>query len=130
MREIDQAPFGIVGLETLIPITATSLIEPGHLTWPEAIAQADRQPGARSSGSHKGTLRAGADADVTIIDPETRWTIDPSRFRSKSRNTPFGGWEVRGRAHTVIVGGEVRFTRGGIVQQAGAAVAGLNGRSP
>jgi dihydroorotase len=65
-------------------------------------------------------LRAGADADVTIIDPSVRWTIDPTRFRSKSHNTPFGGWEVRGRAHTVIVAGEVRFTRGGIVQQAGA----------
>jgi dihydroorotase len=52
----------------------------------------------------------------------TRWTIDPTKFVSKSRNTPFGGWEVRGRAHTVIVSGEVRFTRGGIVQQAGAAV--------
>jgi dihydroorotase len=73
-------------------------------------------------GLAKGTLKAGADADVTIIDPKARWTIDPTRFRSKSRNTPFGGWEVRGRAHTVLVSGEVRFTRGGIVQQSGAAV--------
>jgi dihydroorotase len=77
---------------------------------------------AQLLGIPKGTLRPGADADVTIIDPNVRWTIDPSRFRSKSRNTPFGGWEVRGRAHTVIVGGEVRYTRGGIIQQAGAAV--------
>ena len=60
---------------------------------------------------------------MTIIDPETRWTIDPAQFRSKSRNTPFGGWEVRGRAHTVIVGGEVRYTLGGIVQQAGESPA-------
>jgi dihydroorotase len=119
MREIDQAPFGIVGLETLIPITVTSLIEPGHLTWPEALRKLTINP-AQLLGIPKGTLRGGADADVTIIDPAVRWTIDPARFRSKSRNTPFGGWEVRGRAHTVIVGGEVRFTRGGIVQQAGA----------
>jgi len=121
MREIDQAPFGIIGLETLIPITVTSLIEAGHLTWPEVLRKLTCNP-AQLLGIPKGTLRAGADADVTIIDPEVRWTIDPAKFRSKSRNTPFGGWEVHGRAHTVIVGGEIRYTRGGIVQQAGAAV--------
>jgi dihydroorotase len=120
MREIDQAPFGIIGLETLIPITVTSLIEAGHLTWPEVLRKLTYNP-AQLLGIPKGALRAGADADVTIIDPDMHWTIDPAKFRSKSRNTPFGGWEVRGRAHTVIVGGEVRFTRGGIVQQAGAA---------
>jgi dihydroorotase len=61
---------------------------------------------------------------VTIIDPTTPWTIDPTAFHSKSRNTPYGGWEVRGRAHTVIVAGEVRHTLGGIVVEAGTAPAG------
>ena len=122
MRELDQAPFGIVGLETLIPITVHGLIEPGHLTWPEVIRKLTINP-AQLLGIPKGTLRPGADADVTIIDPETRWTIDPSQFHSKSRNTPYGGWDVRGRAHTVIVGGEVRYTLGGIVQQAVATTA-------
>ena len=103
MREIDQAPFGIVGLETLIPITVESLIEPGYLTWPEVLRKLTCNP-AQLLGIPKGTLRAGADADVTIIDPDLAWTIDPAQFRSKSRNTPFGGWKVRGRAHTVIVG--------------------------
>jgi dihydroorotase len=121
MREIDQAPFGIVGLETLIPITVTSLIEPGHLTWPEVIRKLTCNP-ARLLGLPKGTLRAGADADVTIIDPNARWTIDPDKFRSKSRNTPFGGWEVRGRVQTVIVGGEVRHSLVEISRQAGAPV--------
>jgi dihydroorotase len=116
MREIDQAPFGIVGLETLVPITIASLIEPGHLSWTEALRKLTINP-AQLLGIPKGTLRGGADADVTIIDPTARWTIDPTRFRSKSHNTPFAGWEVRGRAHTVIVGGEVRYTLGGIVQQ-------------
>jgi dihydroorotase len=120
MREIDLAPFGIVGLETLIPITIASLIEPGHLSWTEALRKLTVNP-AQLLGIPKGTLRGGADADVTIIDPSVRWTIDPTRFRSKSHNTPFAGWEVRGRAHTVIVGGEVRFTLGGIVQQAPTA---------
>jgi dihydroorotase len=121
MREIDQAPFGIVGLETLIPITVKSLVEPGYLSWPEVIRKLTCNPAALL-GIPKGTLRAGSDADVTVIDPDLAWTIDPGQFRSKSRNTPFGGWKVRGRAHTVIVGGEVRFSLGGIVQQAGAPV--------
>ena len=119
MRELDQAPFGIVGLETLIPITVKGLIEPGHLSWPDVIRKLTVNP-ARLVGIPKGTLQAGADADVTIIDPETRWTIDPTKFLSKSRNTPYGGWDVRGRAHTVIVCGEVRHTLGGIVQELGA----------
>jgi dihydroorotase len=119
MRELDLAPFGVIGLETLIPITATYLVEPGHLNWYEAIRKLTINP-AQLLGIPKGTLRAGAEADVTLIDPSTVWTIDPARFRSKSRNCPFAGWEVRGRAHTVIVGGEVRYTLGGIVQQAEA----------
>lgn len=106
--EVDLAPPGIVGLETLLPLCIRSLIEPGHLTWLELIAKLTTGP-ARVLRIPKGTLRPGADADVTLIDPDHRWTIDPARFRSKSRNTPFAGWEVRGRAHTVIVGGEVRY---------------------
>ena len=89
MRELDQAPFGIVGLETLIPITALTLIEPGHLTWPDVIRKLTVEPAALIN-IPKGTLKPGADADVTIIDPTTEWTIDPSRFRSKSKNSPFG----------------------------------------
>lgn len=119
MRELDLAPFGVIGLETLVPIVATHLVDPGHLSWPEAIRKLTINP-ARLLGIPKGTLRPGADADVTLIDPTARWTIDPSQFRSRSRNCPFVGWEVRGRAHTVIVCGEVRYTLGGIVQQAGA----------
>jgi len=122
LRELDQAPFGIVGLETLIPITVVGLIEPGHLTWPEAVRKLTVEP-ARLLGIPKGTLRPGADADVTIIDPDSPWTVDPSAFHSKSRNTPYGGWEVRGRAHTVIVAGEVRHTLGGIVHEAGSSIA-------
>lgn len=59
----------------------------------------------------RGTLQPGAVADVTIIDPNAEWTIDPGNFRSKSRNTPFAGWQVRGWADTVLVGGVVKFDR-------------------
>jgi len=113
LRELDQAPFGIVGLETLIPITVLALVEPGHLTWPDVIRKLTVEPAALIN-IPKGTLKPGADADVTIIDPITEWTIDPSKFHSKSKNSPFGGWKVRGRAHTVLVDGEVRYSLGGI----------------
>jgi dihydroorotase len=109
-REIDQAPFGIVGLETLLPICVKALIEPGHLTWPELIAKLTIEPARLINLSNKGTLRPGADADVTIIDPDAAWTIDSGAFLSRSRNSPFHGWDVRGRAHTVLVAGEVRHT--------------------
>src|SRR5262249_14467618 len=108
MRELDQAPNGIIGLETLIPVCVRTLIEPGHLTWPQLIEKLTVKP-ARVLGIDRGTLRPGADADVTIIDPNVEWTIDPARFRSKSRNSPFAGWKVCGRAWAVIVGGVVRL---------------------
>jgi dihydroorotase len=112
MRELNQAPNGIVGLETLLPICIRSLIEPGHLTWPQLIAKLTIHP-ATVLGLDRGTLKAGARADVTLIDPAVEWSIDPSRFRSKSRNSPFGGWRVHGRAHAAIVDGEIRFERNG-----------------
>jgi dihydroorotase len=110
MRELDQAPFGIVGLETALGLVVTRLIEPGHLDWPTALAKLTVNP-ARILGIDKGTLRLGADADITIIDPLVSWTVDPARFRSKSKNTPFAGWELHGWADTVLVAGQVKFSR-------------------
>jgi len=109
MQELDRAPFGIVGLETALGLVITRLIETGLLDWPQAIEKMTSQP-ARILGVDKGTLRVGADADVTIIDPHVRWKVDPKQFRSKSTNTPFAGWELTGRADTVIVGGRVKHT--------------------
>ena len=108
MRELDQAPFGIVGLETALGLVITRLIEPGHLDWSTALKKMTINP-ARILGINKGTLAVGADADITIIDPDVRWTVDPARFRSKSANTPFAGWKLQGRADTVIVGGRVKY---------------------
>ena len=110
LREIDQAPFGIVGLETSLGLVVTNLIEPGHIDWPTAIRLMSLGP-ARILGLNKGTLAIGADADITIIDPKARWTVDPREFRSKSRNTAFAGMELIGRAAATIVGGRVKFQR-------------------
>lgn len=109
MRELDQAPFGIVGLETALGLVGAKLIEPGHLDWPAALAKMTINP-ARILGINKGTLRVGADADVTIIDPNARWTVDVAQFRSKSVNTPFAGWPLFGRAETVIVNGQIKLS--------------------
>ncbi len=108
MQELDRAPFGVVGLETALGLVITKLVEPGWLDWTTALAAMTVNP-ARILRISKGTLAIGADADITIIDPERSWRVDPARFRSKSRNTPFAGMELKGRASTVIVGGEVRF---------------------
>ncbi len=75
MQELDQAPFGIVGLETALGLVVTRLIEPGHLDWPQAIEKMTINP-ARILGIDKGTLAIGADADVTVIDPTVSWTVD------------------------------------------------------
>jgi dihydroorotase len=111
MQELDRAPFGIVGLETALGLVVSNLIVPGILDWPSAIAKLTINP-ARVLGIDKGTLRIGADADITIIDPEARWSVDPARFRSKSTNTPFTGWVLQGRADTVLVGGRVKYVAG------------------
>jgi dihydroorotase len=110
MQELDQAPFGVVGLETALGLVVTRLIEPGHLDWPAALRKMTIHP-AQILGIPKGTLQIGAEADVTIIDPKVRWKVDPAEFRSKSTNTPFAGWELTGRAAVVIVGGRVKFAR-------------------
>jgi dihydroorotase len=112
MRELDQAPFGVIGLETALAVVVTYLIEPGHLDWKTAVAKMSTNP-ARILGIPKGTLRVGADADVTVIDPDCRWTVEPSEFRSKSHNSAFLGMVLKGRAAAVVVGGEVVLERRG-----------------
>jgi dihydroorotase len=99
----------MTSLETTLALVVTKLIEPGHLDWLTALSKMTVNP-ARILGLKKGTLRPGADADVTIIDPAVEWTVNPERFRSKSANTPLAGMKLRGRAAQVIVGGEVRHS--------------------
>ena len=107
MIDIEHAPYGMVSLETALALAVTTLIEPGHLDWPVLLAKLSTNP-AGVMGIDKGTLQIGAAADVTIIDPAAKWTADPSQFASRSSNTPFGGWELTGRATHTIVGGVVK----------------------
>ena len=110
-RELDQCPNGIIGLETFLPIVSTFLVARGHLTWPQAIAKMTANPAA-VLGIDRGTLLPGRPADVTVIDPEVRWKLDATRFKTKSRNTPYHGWDVQGRAIGTIVGGVVKKWEG------------------
>jgi dihydroorotase len=107
--EFDKAPFGIVGLETALPLYARALVEPGHLTWLQLIEKMTAAPARVMKLKGKGTLAAGADADVTIFDPRATWLIDVEKFHSKSRNTPFAGWAVTGKVRYTIVAGRIVF---------------------
>ena len=111
-REFDDAPFGIVGLETALAVCIDELVTPGDLPLFDLVERMSTAP-ARLMGIEGGTLRPGSRADLVLFDPEEEWTVDPANFRSKSRNTPFSGWEVTGRVKRTIVGGETRYEEGG-----------------
>jgi dihydroorotase len=110
-RPLAEAPAGMIGLESALPVYIKALVEPGLLTWPALVAKLTANP-ARVLGMDTGRLAVGAAADVTVIDPEVRWRIDPQAFASRARNCPFAGWEVRGRAAATIVGGRIVFEAG------------------
>jgi dihydroorotase len=105
-QAFDDAPFGIVGLETSLGLSLTELVHSGLIDLPTLIERMSCAP-ARSMSLPGGTLALGAAADVTIFDPDLEWTVDPARFVSLSRNTPFTGWKLRGRATHTIVGGRI-----------------------
>lgn len=106
--ELDVAPPGLCGLETLLPICIRALIVPGHLSWSALVMRLTVGP-ASVLGLASGTLSIGTAADIVMIDPHQNWTIDARRFRSKSRNTPFDGLQVTGRVLRTFVGGDLRY---------------------
>ncbi len=101
--EFDAAPFGIVGLETAVGLTF-KLVQEGVLSMSQLIERMSMAP-ARIIKSGGGTLSVGAVADITIIDPGVEWTVNAGELKSRSRNTPFDGWKLKGRAVQTIVGG-------------------------
>ncbi|MEO8349119.1 MAG: dihydroorotase [Acidobacteriota bacterium] len=104
--EFDGAPFGVVGLETAAAVVHDRLVVPGRLTLRRFVEVFSTGP-ARAFNLPGGTLAPGSPADVTLFDPAKRWTVDPSRFVSLGRSTPFAGWELVGRPAGTIVAGAV-----------------------
>jgi dihydroorotase len=107
MLELDRAPFGILGLETAVGLAVTRLVATGRIGWPRLVEAMSTLP-AQILGIARGTLRPGAVADITVIDPGLEWRVDVAKFRSKSVNSPFEGWTLKGRAVVTIVGGRVK----------------------
>lgn len=107
--EFNIALNGVVGLETALPLTLR-LVEEGVLPLSEAIARLSCGP-ARALGLDRGTLAVGSVADVTVIDPECRWTLRANELASKSKNTPFDGWSLKGAAVCTLVGGRIVYRR-------------------
>ena len=106
--EFVYAPFGVIGMETSLGVVLTELLHKKVLGLSELLAKMTIAP-ARILNLAKGTLAVGADADVTIIDLDREWTVDVTKFMSKSRNCPFAGWKLRGKAVFTIVGGVVKY---------------------
>jgi dihydroorotase len=108
-----EAPMGIVGLETALGCAAKALLGSFGFDWPELIERMSTAP-ARIFGLAGGSLAVGSPADLCVIDPAASWNVDPSNFRSKSRNTPFGGWELPARAVWTVLGGRTTHADPGV----------------
>jgi len=110
-REFDDAPNGIIGLETALGLAITELVQTKLLDLTTLVTRMSVMP-ARVFNLPGGTLAPGSAADVVVFDPAVMWTVDPDTFFSKSRNTPFGGRQLTGRAETTIVRGQLVYQRG------------------
>lgn len=105
--EFDTAPFGIVGFETALPLTLR-LVHEGVLSLEQALDKLTRSP-AQLFHLPVGSLRPGTYADIVVFDPNEEWVVDPTKFLSKSQNTPFGGWTVRGKVKMTLVDGRMVY---------------------
>ncbi len=110
--EFDKAPFGIIGLETSLPLTI-KLIEEKILTWSELVRKMSWAP-AQIIKVDRGHLSEGAVADITIIDPQLEWVVEKDKLESKSKNSPFLGWKMKGRATDVVCDGRIILNNGKI----------------
>jgi len=106
--EFTAAPFGVVGLETTVPLLLDRLVGPGRLLLARLVEVLSTAP-CRVYGLPGGSLEEGAPGDLTLLDLEREVVVDPARFRSRSRNTPFAGWRLRGAPAATVVEGEVRW---------------------
>ncbi|RME93664.1 MAG: dihydroorotase, partial [Verrucomicrobia bacterium] len=107
--EFDHAPFGIIGMETELGLALTQLHHRGGMPLRDLVARFTSGPARLLGLDEKGTLRPGADGDITLIDPDLEWTPTPAATASKARNCPFYGWPLKGRAVATIIGGKVAW---------------------
>jgi dihydroorotase len=105
--EFDYAPFGIIGLETALGLILTELYHSRLLTLPMIVERMAVNPARILKLKHKGTLAPGADADITVLDPDREWTVEERELQSKSKNSPFIGWKLKGKPVMTIVAGQV-----------------------
>src|SRR5690606_6702814 len=116
--EFDRAPFGIVGLETAVPLCFDRLVHKGIISLPRLVELLSVNP-ARILGVEGGTLREGAAADITLLAPDLRTRIAAQSLVSKSKNTPFDGWELTGAPAATIVGGRIVYVNGAVTWPTG-----------
>ena len=107
--EFDRAPFGITGLETALGLTMSVLYKQHKMPLTRIIELLSSNPAKIIGLKGRGTLIVGSHADVTLFDPNKKWTYDAAKSRSKSKNSPFGGWAMLGKVTATIVGGNVVF---------------------
>jgi dihydroorotase len=107
--EYDHAPFGITGLETAVALALDRLVHTGIISLERLVELCSVNPARIFSLKGRGTLRPGAFADITILDPNLQWTFEAAHSKSKSRNTPFDGWTFRGAAVTTVVSGRIVY---------------------
>lgn len=111
-KPLAEAPFGVIGLETALGLSLTHLVHTGRITLGHLVELLSANP-ARIINRPLGRLRAGNLADVTVFDPDLEWTYSVDRGRSKSRNSPFDGWKLKGAVTATIVGGRIVYRRAG-----------------
>lgn len=115
-RALTKAPFGLVGLETALGAMITVLQPQSHADWMGLVRAMSTIP-AMLLGIEAGSLREGAPADITVIDPDSEWLVEPEDFYTKGRSTPFADQILSGRAHMTIVGGAVRYREGTVIEK-------------
>lgn len=108
-QDFDHAPYGMIGLETSVGLTITELVKPGILSWTDMAEKMSAAPARIVGLQNKGVIREGADADITIIDPDRVWEVKKNDFVSKSKNSPFIGRKLTGMVTTTIFNGKVSY---------------------
>lgn len=106
--DFDQAPFGIIGLETALSLAVMELVDTKILSWTDIVKKMSVNPSS-ILGIEKGSLSVGADADITVIDPGKKWEVKKESLQSKSKNTPFLGMQLKGMAIITIRDGEIVY---------------------